>query len=191
MIRCLAGGLWAGRAVPSAPSLLCSVGRGGGPHHQPGGPTTDLDGGPVRTGSSRTVDSDPASGAGVPQPGQCGRTANQLHAFQNKVRAQVAPIDPELAATFIQAAQEAIDGLQRGGSSALAVKVYGLKHQPDGKAQLGFSSLAGQVHIVEASTNLVHWETIGVASEQADGTFTFDDPNAARFPNRFYRIVST
>ena len=70
------------------------------------------------------------------------------------------------------------------------MKVHGLKHPPDGKAQLSFSGLAGRVHIVAASTNLADWDKIGVAREQADGTSTFDDPNAARFPNRFYRIVS-
>jgi hypothetical protein len=36
----------------------------------------------------------------------------------------------------------------------------------------------------------VDWETIGLVHEQADGTFTFEDPNAARYPNRYYRVVS-
>src|SRR5439155_638419 len=44
---------------------------------------------------------------------------NQLQAFENKVRAQVAPSDPTLAAQLIDAAQTIIDAL--GGSSA-AVK---------------------------------------------------------------------
>jgi hypothetical protein len=39
---------------------------------------------------------------------------NQLLAFQKKVLAQVAPTDPALAASFIEAAQEIIDAL-RGG----------------------------------------------------------------------------
>ena len=116
--------------------------------------------------------------------------ANQLHAFQNKVSAQVAPSNPVLAQTLITAAQQMIDALQRGSSGALAVKVHGLKHQRDGKAQLAFSGLAGQVHVVEASTNLVDWEIIGVAREQGDGTFEFEDANAPSIPNRFYRLVS-
>ena len=43
---------------------------------------------------------------------------NQLQAFQNKVRAQVVPSDPALAATFIQAAQDIIDVLSGGNISA-------------------------------------------------------------------------
>jgi len=39
--------------------------------------------------------------------------ANQLHAFQNKVRAQVA--DPTLAAQFIEVAQQVIDALEAAG----------------------------------------------------------------------------
>jgi hypothetical protein len=56
--------------------------------------------------------------------------------------------------------------------------------------QLQFGAARGAVCIVEASTNLVDWEMIGVATDQGAGTFTFEDPNAARFPNRFYRVVS-
>jgi len=40
---------------------------------------------------------------------------NQLQAFQNKVRAQVEPRNPILAASFVQAAQEIIDALNGGG----------------------------------------------------------------------------
>ncbi len=43
---------------------------------------------------------------------------------------------------------------------------------------------------MEGSTNLVDWEMLGVATERGDGTFEFEDGNAARFQNRFYRIVS-
>ena len=65
-----------------------------------------------------------------------------------------------------------------------------VKHQPNGRVQLQFSAEPGRVYIVEASTNLVDWEKIGVAMDQGDGTFTFEDANAAQFPNRFYRLVS-
>jgi len=40
---------------------------------------------------------------------------NQLQAFQNKARTQVAPRNPILAASFVQAAQEIIDALNGGG----------------------------------------------------------------------------
>jgi parallel beta-helix repeat protein len=122
--------------------------------------------------------------------GNCVAAANQLRAFQNKVSAQVAPSNPALAQTLSGGAQQVIDALQGAGAGALAAKAHGLRHQRDGKAQLRFSGLAGQIHIVEASTNLADWEMIGVAVDQGDGSFEFEDANAARIPNRFYRIVS-
>jgi len=42
---------------------------------------------------------------------------NQLHAFQNIVAAQIAPLDPELAAELIEAAQQIIDGASRNVKS--------------------------------------------------------------------------
>jgi hypothetical protein len=43
---------------------------------------------------------------------------------------------------------------------------------------------------VEASSNLVDWEMIGVVVANRDGTLTFEDANASKFPNRYYRIVT-
>ena len=119
--------------------------------------------------------------------GNAVAAANQLQAFQNKVSAQVARSNPVLAQTLIQAAQQVIDTLQGGGSGALAARLHGLRHQPDGKVQLRLSGPAGRVRLVEASTNLVDWELIGVAQDHGDGSFEFEDLNAARFPSRFYR----
>jgi len=43
---------------------------------------------------------------------------NQLHAFQNKVRAQIARANPEAAAAFITCTQAVLDALQCGASQA-------------------------------------------------------------------------
>jgi hypothetical protein len=56
--------------------------------------------------------------------------------------------------------------------------------------QLQLTAERGTICILEASTNLVHWEKIGVAADRGDGTFTFEDPNAPGFPSRYYRVVS-
>ncbi len=64
------------------------------------------------------------------------------------------------------------------------------KRQPNGRVQLHFTAQPEAVHLLEASTNLVNWEVIGVAREQGDGSFEFEDTNAARLPHRFYRILS-
>ncbi len=53
-----------------------------------------------------------------------------------------------------------------------------------------FLAERGPAYILEASTNLVDWEMIGVAADHGDGAFTFEDANAARFPNRYYRLVT-
>ncbi len=118
---------------------------------------------------------------------------NQLLAFQNQVQAQLAPLDAALAASFIQTAQDIIDVLSGGGTNP-GGRPHGrftaVGHQPNGRVQMQFSAEPGPVYILEASINLVDWEMIGVAADQGGGMFTFEDANAARFPNRFYRIVS-
>jgi hypothetical protein len=124
--------------------------------------------------------------------GNANAAANQLHAFQNKIAAQVVRSNPVVAQTLVQAAAEVIDSLNcsasGSGPGALAPKVHSVKRQPNGKVQLSFSAPALQAPIVEASTNLVDWEAIGVALDQGNGLFQFDDTNAAKFSSRFYRI---
>jgi hypothetical protein len=118
---------------------------------------------------------------------------NQLQAFQNKVRDQVAPSGPALAANFTQMAQEIIEALSGGQNHCGGLprgRLIASEHQPNGHVQLRFLGKGGAAYLLEASTNLVNWEKIGVAWEQGDGTFVFEDVNAAIFPNSFYRVVS-
>jgi hypothetical protein len=118
---------------------------------------------------------------------------NQLQAFQNQVRAQVAPLDAALADTFIQAAQQAIDALSGGNTNPgghAQGRFTSLTRQPGGRAQLHFSGEAGRRYIIEASTNLTDWEMIGVAAGEADGSFGFEDARSAMFPSRFYRVLA-
>jgi hypothetical protein len=115
---------------------------------------------------------------------------NQLEAFQNKVQAQVAPDDPVLAGQLIQAAQDLLDALGRDcASTKPAGRIGRLNHHSDGRVTMAFSAPDGQVYAVEASTNLVDWERIGVAVQTGPGVFEFEDPAAARLPARFYRLV--
>jgi hypothetical protein len=114
--------------------------------------------------------------------------ANQLHAFQNKVRAQVWPSAPNLALELIQGAGQVIAALGGEGASSLAGKLKPLERQSNGKMRLQFSGSTGLVYLVEASTNLTDWEKIGIASVREEGAFEFEDAEAARFSSRFYRI---
>jgi hypothetical protein len=54
---------------------------------------------------------------------------------------------------------------------------------------MGFSAPQGSVYILEASTNLVDWEKIGVAVDWGSGDFECEDTKASQVPARFYRVV--
>ena len=114
-------------------------------------------------------------------------------AFQNQVSAQVAPLDPDLVETLIEAAQEIIDALSGGNTNPgghSQGRFTSLTRQPGGRAQLQFAGESGRRYIIEASTNLIDWEMIGVAAGEADGSFAFEDARSARFPSRFYRVLA-
>jgi hypothetical protein len=116
--------------------------------------------------------------------GDASTAANQLQAFQNQVSAQLAPSNPGLVQALILEAQAITEALRYG----FAPKVHSVKRQPDGKVQLSISALALQAPVVEASTDLVNWQVIGVATDRANGLFEFEDASAAKFSSRFYRI---
>ena len=109
---------------------------------------------------------------------------NQLQAFQNQVTAQIAPLDPTLAGTLIDDAQTIIDDLANGGAPVHG-KLAATVNRPNGQLHLKFSAPHGKTYIIEASTDLVHWQMIGVAKVQSDGTFDFGDANAMRMSGAF------
>jgi uncharacterized delta-60 repeat protein len=118
---------------------------------------------------------------------------NQLLAFQNKVRAQVSPSAPVLAEAFIEAAQQIIDVLSAGNTNPSGRPhgtFTGVTRHANGWVQLQITAGSAPAQIVEASSNLVDWEMIGVVVANGDGTLTFEDANASKFPNRYYRIVT-
>jgi len=116
---------------------------------------------------------------------------NQLEAFQSKVRVQVQPQNPALAAEFIAASQEIIVALH-GETSHMGFPTQSpltsVMRGPHGRAKVQLTAPAGVSYIVEASTNLVNWEAVGLAQDQGDGTYAFDDADAAKFPRRYYRV---
>jgi hypothetical protein len=116
---------------------------------------------------------------------------NQLQAFQNKVRAQILPLDPALAAALMDAAQEIIDALSApAASSAVGHRLADPIRLANGKFQMRFNSPHGRTYFIEASTNLTTWEIIGVARDAGQNVFDFNDVHASQFPGRFYRVVS-
>jgi hypothetical protein len=115
---------------------------------------------------------------------------NELQAFQNKTRAQVAASDPVLAQTLIESAQRLVVLLSADCSQARQhAKIAKVAREADGKLRVHFSAPQGLVYILEASTNLLDWEKIGVATEDGTGEFDCDDATASQMPARFYRLV--
>ncbi len=112
---------------------------------------------------------------------------NQLQAFQNQVSAQISPLNSTLANTLIDEAQNIINTLSAGG--AASHKALKAAAQANGKLHLNFSGIHRQTYIIEASTNLVDWQMIGVANDNGDGTFDFDDAVSTQIPARYYRVV--
>ncbi len=113
---------------------------------------------------------------------------NQLLAFQNKVRAQVLPEDPAFAASLIQGSQDVIDAL--GGRLAHGRPAIAAVHQdPQGKAHLQISAAPQTAYIIQASSNLLDWEMVGVLQVGDDGSAIFNDAQAGRFTQRFYRLT--
>ena len=62
----------------------------------------------------------------------------------------------------------------------------------DGPALLEFSADDTRTYVVEASTNLVDWEAIGVASEDEEqrGDFSFEDDKVGGSSACYYRVVT-
>jgi hypothetical protein len=112
---------------------------------------------------------------------------HQLEAFQNKVRAQLLRVNPALADQLIQAAQEVMDHLN--GNSRTRGRFVKVERSAGGKLRLAFVSPRGVAVVVQASTNLVDWENMGVAADRGDGVFEFEDADSLRMPTRFYRVV--
>ncbi len=116
---------------------------------------------------------------------------SQLEVFQNRVRANPTLMTAEQAATFLSASQEILDALKAAGPrSGPGMRLTRTLPMVTGEFELRFTGETGRIYFIEASTNFILWETIGVAAALEGGEFEFRDVNAARFPGRFYRTAT-
>ena len=60
-----------------------------------------------------------------------------------------------------------------------------------GQFTLTVNGTAGHSYDLEATTDFQIWSVIGTATLDASGSMDFTDPNAANFPQRFYRTRDT
>jgi len=120
--------------------------------------------------------------------GNAHAAVNQLRAFQNKVLAQVAPYDPELAGQLDDQAERIIDvllGAERGGAGAGRLRAY----KEGGLLKINIPASTARVYIIEASTDLVDWEPICVVRPDTEGNCDYEDVVSDKYPCRFYRVV--
>lgn len=122
------------------------------------------------------------------QCGNCRSATGQLHAFQNKVHAQIQLRAPARAMDLIHAAGQVIAALDSDHSTHTAIRIRSFKRHPNGRMQLQIEGMTGQACVIEASANLVDWETISTPTLQTDGSFEFEDPFAAGQTRRLYRV---
>jgi hypothetical protein len=60
----------------------------------------------------------------------------------------------------------------------------------DGSARLQFTGNNSKSYVIEVSTDLVHWTTLGACSADADGNVEFTDSDTGGQAARFYRAVA-
>ena len=117
------------------------------------------------------------------QRGSTGAAFNQLQAFQNKVRAQIQPSDPALAAQLIALAQMVIDSIDPVAKPKLTIAA----HENSAAVHLDFNGNAAHAYVIEASSDMIHWEAVGTAKHRGGGQFDFDDEKRGG-SSRFYRL---
>ena len=60
---------------------------------------------------------------------------------------------------------------------------------PDGSARLQFIGNNSQSYVIQVSTDMVNWVTLGACTADGNGDVEFTDPNVATPSARFYRVV--
>ena len=63
-----------------------------------------------------------------------------------------------------------------------------LKKLSNGAFQFAYTNTSAQSNNVYASTNLINWVSVGVATQVSIGLFQFTDTGATNYPRRFYKL---
>jgi hypothetical protein len=89
----------------------------------------------------------------------------------------------------MQIASTAVAGqLQR---QTVQLKLSSLPSASSGsRMQLELRGAPNQIYMVQASTTLMDWATIGLCVTDANGGVTLADPEAGKYPARLYRVVA-
>jgi FtsP/CotA-like multicopper oxidase with cupredoxin domain len=83
--------------------------------------------------------------------------------------------------------------VQPASYTAGAVKIVGAGRLAltlqQGKCSLSLSGETGVAYVLQACSDLVHWTDLSIQTVGTDGVLKVDQPEAAQFPSRFYRLV--
>lgn len=83
-------------------------------------------------------------------------------------------------------------GLESGLSSEVSYQpglpTVQLRAAANGQIILTLGGQVGSTYNIQASTDLISWTNIGTGLLPVGGVLDFVDPNAANFPQRFYRM---
>jgi hypothetical protein len=69
------------------------------------------------------------------------------------------------------------------------VTLTSIEQHEGGRVRIKGSGDGGLLYSMQASTDLVHWETIGTITAAANGAFEFEDANVNTLRGRFYRAI--
>ena len=72
-------------------------------------------------------------------------------------------------------------------STGSGPNVIGVSVASDGSATVRFAGIPEVSYIIEASIDLVHWDSIGSATAGTNGLFEFVDTQAGNYTSRYYR----
>jgi hypothetical protein len=86
--------------------------------------------------------------------------------------------------------ENAIEHYRNAWKHAVHLQVKGGVLANGGKVSLHFIAFPGDRYVIQASTNMVDWVTLGTVTANADGVIDFEDLGSIAYPTRFYRVVA-
>jgi hypothetical protein len=85
---------------------------------------------------------------------------------------------------------DGIEDYKQAWKLATRAKLTGAIHLRGGRLELEILGEPGETYLIQVSTNLADWVTLGTRTADRDGVVRVEEPSPSRLPVQFYRIVS-